>query len=426
MFSNRPLLSVSAVNQYIKSLINNDERLKYIYIKGEISNLKYASSGHLYFSLKDEKALISAMMFANYARKLAFKVENGQEVVLFGSIDVYPARGTYQILVYQIEEVGAGVALLELEKLKKKLLAEGLFDESRKRKINLYPKTIGVISAPNSAAIKDILVNLKRRYPIADILVFYSAVQGENAPKELLRAFNIAQQYPLDTLLIGRGGGASEDLSAFNDESLVRAIAESKMPVIACIGHEIDTTLVDYVADKRASTPTAAAELATVDRREIETHLAFAMQDMEEGLKNRLKKMREEVASNKDGLNRRLKQVISHYREVIKPKTLALDSLKNRLKRMKEDVISYKEMLSVRFKQLLNHYQDLLKHKALTLDALNPTNVIKRGYSMTLDEKGLPITSLQNVKKGQRIKTHLEDGIIKSEILGVEEKEDGK
>ena len=379
MNQDRPVFTVSDINQYIKALIGNDENLKYIYVKGEISNFKMASNGHFYFSLKDDKSLIGAMMFSNYANKINFKPENGQEVVVFGSVDAYPGRGTYQIIVYQMEEVGAGQQLLELEKLKKKLLEEGLFDESRKRKINLYPNAIGVITAPNSAAIKDILFNIKRRYPIADIYVFYSAVQGENAPKELLKAFELAQTYPLDTLLIGRGGGASEDLSAFNDETLVRAIANSKMPVIACIGHEIDSTLVDFVADKRASTPTAAAELATVDRREIEEKLSFALQDMEE-------------------------------------------SLKSRIQGMKDDLSSYKEDLDMEIRQLVSHYQELLSHKKATLEALNPDNVISRGYSLTVDEEGKPVSDIKLVKKGQKIRTILKDGIINSEVIDTEKK----
>ena len=379
MNQDRPVFTVSDINQYIKALINNDANLKYIYVKGEISNFKMASNGHFYFSLKDDKSLIGAMMFSNYANKITLKPENGQEVVVFGSIDAYPGRGTYQIIVYQMEEVGAGQQLLELEKLKKKLLEEGLFDESRKRKINLYPNAIGVITAPNSAAIKDILFNIKRRYPIADIYVFYSAVQGENAPKELLKAFELAQTYPLDTLLIGRGGGASEDLSAFNDETLVRAIASSKMPVIACIGHEIDSTLVDFVADKRASTPTAAAELATVDRREIEEKLSFALQDMEE-------------------------------------------SLKSRIQGMKDDLSSYKEDLDLEIRQLVSHYQELLAHKKATLEALNPDNVINRGFSLTVDEQGKPVSDIKLVKKGQKIRTILKDGVINSEVIDTEKK----
>ena len=379
MNQDRPVFTVSDINQYIKALISSDENLKYIYVKGEISNFKMASNGHFYFSLKDEKSLIGAMMFSNYAGRINFKPENGQEVVVFGSIDAYPGRGTYQIIVYQMEEVGAGQQLLELEKLKKKLLEEGLFDESRKRKINLYPNAIGVITAPNSAAIKDILFNIKRRYPIVDIYVFYSAVQGENAPKELLKAFELAQTYPLDTLLIGRGGGASEDLSAFNDEALVRAIANSKMPVIACIGHEIDSTLVDFVADKRASTPTAAAELATVDRREIEEKLSFALQDMEE-------------------------------------------SLKSRIQGMKDDLSSYKEDLDLEIRQLVGHYQELLAYKKATLEALNPDNVINRGFSLTVDEQGKPVSDIKLVKKGQKIRTILKDGVINSEVIDTEKK----
>ena len=378
MNENRPVFTVSDINSYIKALLNNDESLKFIYVKGEVSNFKMASNGHFYFSLKDDKSMISAMMFSSYANKNTFKPENGQEVVVFGSIDAYVGRGSYSIIVYQMEEVGAGQALLELEKLKKKLKEEGLFDESRKRPINLYPKAVGVITAPNSAAIKDILFNLNRRYPIADVYVFYSAVQGDNAAKELLNAFNIAQTYPLDTLLIGRGGGASEDLSAFNDEALVRAIAGSKMPVIACIGHEIDSTLVDFVADKRASTPTGAAELATIDQREIIQHLAYSLNDMEEAIKGRLEKIEEDLSSYKEDLN---------------------NSLLN----------------------LVKHQSQLLVHKKATLEALNPINVINRGYSLTVDEEGHAV-DIKSIKKGQNIKTILKDGTISSTVIDVEDK----
>ena len=378
MDNNRPVFTVSDVNNYIKAVLSNDENLKFIYVKGEISNFKMASNGHFYFSLKDDKAMISAMMFSGYASKNTFQPENGQEVVVFGSVDAYPGRGTYQIIVYQMQEVGAGQALLELEKLKKKLKEEGLFDESRKRPINLYPKAVGVITAPNSAAIKDILFNLKRRYPIADIYVFYSAVQGDNAAKELLNAFNIAQTYPLDTLLIGRGGGSSEDLSAFNDETLVRALATSKMPIIACVGHEIDSTLVDFVADKRASTPTGAAELATIDQREILEHLSFSIQEMEE-------------------------------------------SIKGRVEELKEEVSSYKEDLNQSILNLLRQERQLLEHKKATLEALNPESVLSRGYTLTVDENGLPV-KISNSKPGDKIKTIFKDGSLTSEVKEVEAK----
>ena len=378
MDNNRPVLTVSDVNQYIKAVLNNDENLKFIYVKGEISNFKMASNGHFYFSLKDEKAMISAMMFSSYASKNTFQPENGQEVVVFGSIDAYPGRGTYQIIVYQMQDVGAGQALLELEKLKKKLKEEGLFDESRKRPINLYPKAIGVITAPNSAAIKDILFNIKRRYPIADIYVFYSAVQGDNAAKELLNAFNIAQTYPLDTLLIGRGGGSSEDLSAFNDEALVRALSTSKMPIIACVGHEIDSTLVDFVADKRASTPTGAAELATIDQREILEHLSFSLQEME-------------------------------------------DSIKGMVEEYKDELSSCKEDLKLAISNMIKQEKQLLARKKETLEALNPTNVLARGFTLTTDQEGRPL-DIKKVKKGDKIKTIFDNGSLLSEVEEVENK----
>ena len=375
---NRPVFTVSDINQYIKALLNRDENLKFIYVKGEISNFKMASNGHFYFSLKDDKAMISAMMFSSYAAKNTFVPENGQEVVVFGSIDAYPGRGTYQIIVYQMQEVGVGQALLELEKLKKKLKEEGLFDESRKRPIPSYPKAIGVITAPNSAAIKDILINLKRRYPIADIYVFYSAVQGDNAAKELLNAFNITQTYPLDTLLIGRGGGASEDLSAFNDETLVRALAGSKMPIIACIGHEIDSTLVDFVADKRASTPTGAAELATPDKDTILQTLSFKLQDME-------------------------------------------DRIKGMVDDLKDELSSYKEDLNQSILNMLRQEKQLLDHKKATLDALNPENVLSRGYTLTVDKSGRPV-KVNNSKPGDIVKTIFKDGSLTSEVKEVEKK----
>lgn len=379
MIDPEPIIhSVSEVNRYIKKVLSNDENLHFIYVRGEISNFKPGPSGHLYFSLKDQECMISVAMFANYASKLIFTPKNGDEVILIASIDAYPPRGTYQLLCYEMNQVGQGSILIELEKLKKKLQAEGLFDESRKRSINIYPHAVGIITAKNSAAIKDILTNIKRRYPVTDIYVFYASVQGENAPKELLKAFNESQKYDLDTLIIGRGGGASEDLSAFNDETLVRAISNSKMPVIAAVGHEIDTTLVDYVADKRASTPTGAAELATVDIREIHQRLALAIDDMKEALHNKLDEMKEDVASSKEDLDIAIK--------------MKLDFIKNQLDIRKEQ-----------------------------LNALNPKAILSRGYSIAVDEKGNVVNSIKQVKKGDKITTILKDGKISSEVSATEE-----
>ena len=379
MYQGKPIYTVTDVNRYIKSVITNDQNLKYIYVKGEISNFKPGANGHLYFSLKDKECLINVAMFNNYARQITFTPKNGDEVVVLASADVYPARGSYQLLAYEMNQVGQGDILLELEKLKKQLQAEGLFEQSRKRPINIYPNAIGVITAKNSAAIRDILFNIKRRYPIADIYVFYSAVQGDSAPEELLKAFNESQKYDLDTLIIGRGGGASEDLSAFNDEKLVRAIANSKMPVIAAVGHEIDSTLVDFVADKRASTPTGAAELATVDRREIEQKFEYALQDM-------------------------------------------ANSLLEKVSGMKEDLKSLDEELDESIKDYIDENKKLLKSYSDRLEALSPLKVLERGFSITQSKDGRVITSVKDTGKGDSVVTILKDGAIISTVEEVEEK----
>lgn len=374
----RTVYSVTDINRYVKAIISQDENLKYIYVKGEISNFKPGANGHIYFSLKDKDSIINVAMFNNYASKLIFVPKNGDEVVVLASVDVYPARGSYQLLAYEMNQVGQGAILVELEKLKKQLQSEGLFDVSRKREINIYPKAIGVITAKNSAAIKDIVTNIKRRYPIADIYVFYSAVQGESAPKELLAAFKKSQEYDLDTLIIGRGGGASEDLGAFNDETLVRAVAESKMPVIAAVGHEIDTTLVDFVADKRASTPTGAAELATVDRREIEQTFQYHLDDMKAAIQEQLEDMKDELESSKEELDESIRDVIDDLRRT-------------------------------------------LQSKKDQLEALNPKKILDRGYSISMNDKGEVIRNIKDVNKGDKITSVVAGGKIISTVTDKEE-----
>ena len=373
MYENSPVLTVSDINNYVKAVLLSDERLKFVRIKGEISNFKAYPSGHFYFSLKDNESTISAVMFSTYAKRIAFSPKNGDEVVVLASVDAYVPRGSYNLNVFEMEEFGLGQQLLELEKLKKKLAAEGLFDESRKREINIYPKAIGVITAPNGAAIRDIVTNIKRRYPIADIYVFPSLVQGEQAPAELLKAFNESQKYDLDTLIIGRGGGASEDLSAFNDETLVRAVANSKMPIIAAVGHEIDMTLIDYVADKRASTPTGAAELATVDKREIEKEFSYATLTMEQAIISLVNTKKEELESIKEDL---------------------LESLQSKVEDQRSE----------------------LEHLKVQLELLNPKGILSRGYSISIDEKGKPISSVKDLSKDKEVRTILKDGEFTSVV----------
>ena len=376
MFESTPVFTVSDINNFVKALLLSEEKLKFVRIKGEISNFKAYPSGHFYFSLKDNESTISAVMFANYAKRIAFSPKNGDEVVVLASVDAYVPRGSYNLNVFEMEELGLGQQLVELEKLKRKLAEEGLFDESRKRPINIYPKAIGVITAPNGAAVRDIVTNIKRRYPIADIYVFPSLVQGEQAPAELLKAFNESQKYDLDTLIIGRGGGASEDLSAFNDETLVRAVSTSKFPIIAAVGHEIDTTLIDYIADKRASTPTGAAELATVDKREIEKEFDYARLTLEQAVVNLVNDKKEEIESLKEDL---------------------VESLKEKLEDQKLE----------------------LNHLKTQLELLNPKTILGRGYSISVDESGKAITSIKGLKKDKEIKTILKDGEVISKVIEI-------
>ena len=373
MYESSPIFTVSDVNNVIKAILTSEEKLKFIRVKGEISNFKAYPSGHFYFSLKDNDSVISAVMFANYAKRIAFSPKNGDEVTVLASVDAYVPRGSYNLNVYEMEEIGLGQQLIELEKLKKKLAAEGLFDESRKRPINIYPNAIGVITAPNGAAVRDIVTNIKRRYPIADIYVFPSLVQGEQAPEELLKAFYKSQEYDLDTLIIGRGGGAIEDLSAFNDEKLVRAVSTSKFPIIAAVGHEIDTTLIDYIADKRASTPTGAAEFATVDKREIEKEFNYAVITMEQALTSKLNDMKEEIVTLQEDLK---------------------EALQQKVEEQKKD----------------------LEHLKVQLEILNPKAVLSRGYSISLDESGKVIKSVNQVNKDKKMRTILMDGEVISNV----------
>ena len=369
----RVVYSISDINKYIKHVLSNDESLKFIYIKGEISNFKAAATGHLYFSLKDDSSLINAVMFSTYASKLIFEPKSGDEVIVLASIDVYAPRGTYQLSVYEMNLKGQGSLLERIEKLKKQLASEGLFDENRKRNINIFPKAIGLITAKNSAAIKDLVFNIKRRYPLVTLYFFPSSVQGENAPKELLEAFKKSQEYELDTLIIGRGGGANEDLNAFNDEALVRAVATSKMPVISAVGHEIDSTLLDYVADKRASTPTGAAELATVDIRESEQEMDYQLDYLK-------------------------------------------STLLNKLNDLKEDNDNYKKKLGDILRNRVDKYKILLEGEKKRINALSPLLVLKRGYTLIEDSEGHVVTDINNINKNDELVIRMDEGKVITKV----------
>ncbi len=401
MTSDKNIFTISTLNNYIKSMFDANFVLRNISVRGEISNYKKYPNGHIYFSLKDDSSSLKAVMFYDYARKLKGEFKVGDEVIIVGRVSVYPARGEYQLYAETMELYGKGAQLIELELLKKKLAAEGLFDESRKKKVNIFAKRIGVISAPHSAAISDIYTNLLRRNPLLDIVLIESMVQGEGAPKELIKAVQIAKNSNLDTLIIGRGGGASEDLSAFNDEALIREVATLTIPVISAVGHEIDYTLLDYVADLRASTPTGAAELATFDKREIYQKLVDSSDRLDNLLNNK-------ISSYKSYLDS-----IKRFKYFVEPKLIYKDKL--------ERIKVLNDKLDLIIKHRYDQSLSQIKSLKTRLETLSVNNTLNRGYSILEDENGIILKSVKQIKINDTLNIKLSDGTIKSKVLSKEE-----
>lgn len=393
-----PYISVTSLNTLIKYKLEGETDLRGLYVKGEISNWKIYRSG-VFFDLKDENgSVISCLLWGNYASRLSFIPKDGDEVIAFGNITVYAARGRYSLQVFTLELFGVGASLLALENLKKKLAKEGLFDQARKRKIPSMPSVIGVIVGKNSAAESDLRKNILRRWPLTKILFFYAQVQGLDAPKSIIKALNEAEECEIDTLIIARGGGSSEDLSAFNDETLVREFAKCPFPFISAVGHEIDFTLLDYVADLRVSTPTAAAEAATPNQIDIRNDLLNKEEELQESLLNKIQNGKEKL------------MFLARRQFFLNPASI--------YERSKEEVQDKQDRLSRAITLYLSSLSDKVKSYESRLKSINPDNVVKRGYSITMGEDGMPITSAKNVHKGQKIKTKLKDGIIESEVLG--------
>jgi len=266
---NSKYLTVSTINRYLKAKFDNDENLRTVFLKGEISNIKYHTTGHIYFSIKDENSKINAIMFSSSAKKLLFKPVDGSKVLITGRISVYEATGGYQIYADEMLEDGIGNLYIAFEKLKQELSKEGLFDQKYKKTIPKIPSRVGVVTASTGAAIKDILSTIKRRFPICEVILFPSLVQGDNAKEDIVKNIKLAENYNLDVLIVGRGGGSIEDLWPFNEEIVARAIFECSIPTISAVGHEIDFTIADYVADMRAPTPTGAAEMAVPNMSDL-------------------------------------------------------------------------------------------------------------------------------------------------------------
>lgn len=393
---NRSFISVKELNALIKEALEGNLLLQNVYVKGEISNWKKYASG-IYFSIKDSESLINCIMWNSYASALSFVPKEGDEVLIFGSINVYIGRGNYSLIAKRMEPYGRGAALLELEKLKKKLAEEGLFDEERKKKIPLFPKNIGIIVGRNSAAEADLIKNISRRWPLAQIYDFPAVVQGKEAPASLIKALKKAEEYPLDTLIISRGGGSQEDLWAYNDEKLVRECAACPFPLISAVGHEIDFTLVDFVASVRVSTPTGAAEKATPNKDDVYMALAAYEEELSSTLEKKISRLREKL----EALSSRpfFKNPSEEY------------------SRKREELGKIEKRLLYAYGQFLTRKKEAVALYGGKLESLSPKKVLARGYSMATNEKGEIIGETSQIKEGEIIKTVFSDGSIYSEVL---------
>ena len=394
-------LTVGELNRYVKMLMDNDALLSAVSVQGEISNLKYHSSGHLYFTLKDGEAEIAAVMFRSSAMNLKMTAKDGMQVIAFGRVSVYEKSGRAQLYVSAMLDNGIGALQLEYERLKKQLEAEGLFDEKRKRPIPRLPKCIGIITSPTGAAVRDMINVTGRRWPSAKILLYPSLVQGEQAPASLCMGLDVLNASgECDVIIIGRGGGSIEDLWAFNDERVVRRVASSETPIISAVGHETDFTLCDFAADLRAPTPSAAAELAVPDRDEMQIRL-------------------DELFARIDNATSR---VISLKRESFAnmASRLELFSPKGRLAMEKKDLEQKRRALEQGIERVLQKKQDSLALASAKLAAINPLAVLGRGYSYS-QINGTVVSSVKQINKGDKIDIRFVDGSAVAEIISVNE-----
>lgn len=415
---NDKYLTVSAITRYLKFKFEQDPNLINVYIKGEISNFKAHTTGHYYFSIKDDNSKINAIMFRTNASKLNFIPKEGMKVLVSGSIRIYEQAGSYQIYVSDMIEDGVGNLYIAFEKLKKKLSAEGLFDPKYKKEIPALPNKIGIVTASTGAAIRDILSTIERRYPLVETYLFPCLVQGDNAPKDIVEKIKQADNFGCDVLIVGRGGGSFEDLNCFNDEEVARTIFNAKTPIISAVGHEIDFTIADYVADFRAPTPTGAAEIAVPNIIDLKHNIKQLNIRLNEAILKKVNYLRLYMDSIKNSF------VIKNPNIMFENKKQTLDLLNEKLNRIILDKIDlYKTRLDkYKSNYILNNPDNLYKNKKTDLKniidklkLLNPLNTLERGYSLTyIDNK--VISTIEDINKNDTIKVKLKDGYVISKV----------
>lgn len=433
-------ITITAINQFIKNMFDSNTYLKKVYLKGEISNFKHHTSGHLYLTLKDDDSRISAIMFRSAASSLTFVPEDGMNVLVTGRISVYPNGGNYQIYIDKMEQDGLGNLYIEFEKLKKKLQAEGLFDPNHKKTLPKFPTKIGIVTAPTGAAIKDILSTIKRRFPLCKTILFPALVQGVSAANDIAKKIKMADSYNLDVLIVGRGGGSIEDLWAFNEEIVARAIYNAQTPIISAVGHEIDFTIADYVADRRAPTPTGAAEMAVPTTDEVAslfaskqseiTHLFHAKIERSKHALDSLKKhyilknpmvLYEMKIQRLDTMTEDIYKAIQRF---IERKTNSLKEIKNSYILQNPNIL-YKEQTSTldtlkinldkSIQTILKENNQKIQNIIQTVKLVNPLNILDKGYSVIYKENTI-IKSIHEVNVKDNLSVRLSEGKMKVEV----------
>lgn len=397
---NQNVYTVAQVNSYIKNMFTQDFMLQSVLVKGEVSNLKYHSSGHIYFTLKDEKGTISCVMFAGNRSGLAFRMQEGQQVVAGGTIDVYERDGKYQLYAKQIVLDGAGLLYERFEELKRKLEERGMFDPVYKQPVPRYIRTLGVVTAATGAAVRDIINIASRRNPYVQIILYPAVVQGEQAASSIVKGIKTLERYGVDVMIVGRGGGSIEDLWAFNEEAVAQAVFDCTVPVISAVGHETDTTITDFVADLRAPTPSAAAELAVYEYAQYEETLREYQYTLDRLFSGRLDRYRSRLEHM--GLKLRYLSPAGQIRE---KRTYAL-KLEERLENGMRTVLTEK-------KHLLAVYIERLK-------GLSPLDKLNQGFSYVADEDGRTLTEIDRAGIGSILQIYVRDGIIKAKTVDKE------
>ncbi len=441
---NEEYLTVTALTKYIEFKFDCDKHLQNVMLQGEISNFKHHSKGHFYFTLKDDNAQISCLMFASSAQKVLFDPKDGMKVFLKGRVRVYISSGTYQIYVTEMRSDGIGDLYLRYEQLKKELSEAGLFDEAHKKPIKEIPSVVGVITSPTGAAIRDIINTINRRYPFCKLIIYPALVQGIEAKDDIARQIKHANDDMIcDTLIVGRGGGSIEDLWAFNEKVVAEAIYNSKIPIISAVGHEIDFTIADFVADKRAATPTAAAELATPNVLELKDRILYDVKLMYkslfntiDGYKQRLIHMDERIDAsspisrinqNKKDLKSTIKFLNTNYLNIINDKINNVSAFElkvkaytpiNLIENKKKEVEYDLNKLNSNIKNIIDNLRHIFNLQKEKLETLNPLSIMDKGYSIPRI-KGKVIKSVSDVSRGDEMSVAIKDGTIKTKVMEV-------